>query len=298
MSSKLNKAVAITGGARGIGAATAQAFAARGARVAIGDIDAELAVKTANDIANETGATVVGFGVDVTDSTQFASFLTFAVDELGGLDVLVNNAGIMPTGEFLAESEAVSDRQFDINVRAVVTGSKLAGTRFKAQKSGHIVNVASMAGLAGIPGLAVYCASKFAVVGLGEALQQELAPDGIKVTTIAPSFVKTELIAGLTPTWLVRQLGLIEPSDVANAIVGAVADGHSGKVVLPSRSGLILKATSPLPDGVRVAIAKVMGLGDVMLHADEAGRAAYKARTETVPDKPAPSGRKPARSGR
>ena len=101
------KHIAITGGAQGIGAATARLFAERGHSVAIGDIDAELALKTAALIAADTGATVVGVALDVTDSKAFARFLKEAEAELGGLDVLVNNAGIMPTGRFLEDGDTV-----------------------------------------------------------------------------------------------------------------------------------------------------------------------------------------------
>ncbi|MGS2806032.1 SDR family NAD(P)-dependent oxidoreductase [Nocardia sp. MW-W600-9] len=170
--------IAITGGARGIGAATARLLAERGAAVAIGDIDAELATETAAHLATATRTEVVGLKVDVTDRVSFARYLDEVESALGGLDVLVNNAGIMPTGEFLDESDAVTDRQLDINVRGVITGSKLAGRRFALRGRGHIVNIASVAGVSAAPGVAVYCASKYAVVGLGAALHQELAPRG------------------------------------------------------------------------------------------------------------------------
>lgn len=283
MPSGLNKTVVITGGARGIGAATARAFASRGARVAIGDIDAELAAKTANDLANDTGSPVIGLGVDVTDPGMFESLLDAVVDELGEFDVLVNNAGIMPTGAFLDETDAVTDRQIDINLRGVITGSKLAGRRFVARRSGHIVNVASMAGLAPFPGVAVYCATKHAVVGLSTSIQQEFEREGVHVTAIAPSFVNTELVSGLTPSWIVRQIGFIEPEDVAKAIVDSVAKGKSGVKTVPNISGAILKVTSPLPDRVRLGLSRVMGLTEVMEHSDETVRAAYRERTESTP---------------
>lgn len=229
--------IAITGGARGIGRSTAEAFIARGAQVVIGDIDAELVGKTAAEIAERTGGRIVGLPLDVTDSGKFETFFDAAEAELGGLDVLVNNAGIMPTGPFLEESEKLSDRQLDINLRGVIFGSKLAGTRFARRGSGHIVNIASVAGVSAAPGVAVYCATKHAVVGLGSALHQELAPLGVQVTTIAPGFVRTELIAGLSPNKLIEQIGVVDPEDVAEAIANQVERGKGASRSCPSWAG-------------------------------------------------------------
>ncbi|MEV6071387.1 SDR family NAD(P)-dependent oxidoreductase [Nocardia sp. NPDC052001] len=279
------KKIAITGGARGIGAATARLLADRGAAVAIGDIDAELAAETAAQISAATGARVHGLKVDVTDRVSFEQYLDAAESGLGGLDVLVNNAGIMPTGEFLDESDTVTDRQLDINVRGVITGSKLAGRRFAGRGRGHIVNIASVAGISAAPGVAVYCASKYAVVGLGAALHQELAPKGVTVTTIAPSFVNTELIAGLSPNWFVRQIGFIEPETVAAAIAEAIAGRRGGFRTVPKIGGVFLRALMPLPENLRNSIYGALGLQHVTLNSDESVRAAYRERTE----KPTPA---------
>lgn len=274
------KRIAITGGARGIGAATARLLAERGAAVALGDIDADLVAETAARIAAATGARVIGLKVDVTERSSFETFLDDVEAGIGGLDVLINNAGIMPTGNFLDESDTVSDRQIDINVRGVITGSKLAGRRFALRRHGHIVNIASVAGISAAPGVAVYCATKHAVVGLGAALHQELAPKGVTVTTIAPSFVNTELIAGLSPNWLVRQIGFVEPEDVAAAIAEAIAGKRGGLRPVPKIGGAVLKALMPLPENLRNSIYGALGLQHVTLDSDESARAAYRARTE------------------
>jgi NAD(P)-dependent dehydrogenase (short-subunit alcohol dehydrogenase family) len=113
--------VAITGGARGIGRATAAAFVAAGAHVAIGDLDAY------GETAADLGPPAVGLPLDVTDRTSFRAFLDAAESELGPLDVLVNNAGIMPSGPFLDEDDAMTDRVLDVNLRGVLIGCKLAG---------------------------------------------------------------------------------------------------------------------------------------------------------------------------
>src|SRR5205814_2293901 len=118
--------VAITGGARGIGRATAAALIAQGARVAIGDIEASLAEQT----GTELGSGTIGLPLDVTDRDSFDGFLTTVEHRLGPLDVLINNAGIMPIGPFVEEKDATARRMVDINIHGVIFGSKLALERF------------------------------------------------------------------------------------------------------------------------------------------------------------------------
>ncbi|MFE6922850.1 SDR family oxidoreductase [Nocardia sp. NPDC057663] len=272
--------VAITGGARGIGRATAEAFLAEGATVVLGDIDVNLVEQTAAELSKSSGGHATGLGLDVTDPDSFEKFIATAEQDLGGLDVLINNAGIMPTGSFLDEPLAVADRQFAINVRGVIIGSKLAGKRFVAQGSGHIVNIASVAGLIGSPGVATYCATKHAVVGLGSAIYQELEPQGVAVTTICPSFVNTELIAGLAPNWLTKQIAFVEPTDIADAIIDSVVKKYSGQRVVPTTSGLAARMLAPLPERLRNQVSHILGAHSVIGDADQTKRAAYLERAE------------------
>ena len=184
-----DKMVAITGGARGIGRTTATEFAKAGAKVAIGDLDIELAEKAAEiDIGNATGAQVVGLPLDVTQQPSFEQFVNDAEAALGPLDVLINNAGIMPTGLFIDEEPWATDRIIDTNLRGVITGSRLAACRFVDRGSGVIINVASLAGVTGIPGLATYCATKHAVIGFSEALVAEMRNHGVAVTVVLPGW--------------------------------------------------------------------------------------------------------------
>ena len=155
------KVVAITGGARGIGKATAEALARKGARVAIGDLDADLAAQTADGLAGEA----IGLELDVTKRESFADFLAQVEERLGPLDVIINNAGIMPLGDFVDEDDATAHRMIDINLHGVIYGMKLALPGMLRRNTGHIVNIASQAGKAGFPGGATYCATKHAVVG-------------------------------------------------------------------------------------------------------------------------------------
>ena len=170
------KVVAITGGARGIGKATATALVRKGCRVAIGDLDLELAEKT----AAELGGGTVALPLDVTDRSSFAAFLDEAERQLGPLDAVINNAGIMPVTPFVEESEESVHRQIDINLHGVITGTQLAIERLRPRGTGYIVNLASQAGKAGIPGIATYSATKHAVVGLSEAVRTELRGDAEK----------------------------------------------------------------------------------------------------------------------
>src|SRR3712207_49244 len=179
---------AITGGARGIGKATAEAFVRQGMKVAIGDLDLDEAQRTADQLGGGT----VAFRLDVTDRESFAEFLDSAEQALGPVDVLVNNAGIMHVQRFDEEDPAWDVRQVDINVHGVLTGTRLAISRMKPRQKGHIVNIASVAGLAPGKGVATYVGTKHFVVGLSESVRLEVRDHGIDVSTICPAPVQTE----------------------------------------------------------------------------------------------------------
>ncbi|MGH2906973.1 MAG: SDR family oxidoreductase [Solirubrobacterales bacterium] len=230
--------VAITGGARGIGLATAREFTARGARVAIGDLDGD----ATEAVAAQIGPDAIGPPLDVTDRWSFEAFVANVEQELGPIDVLVNNAGIMPAGPFLDEADATSDAQIDVNLRGPIHGMKIVLPGMIERGRGHVVNVASMAGKAYVPGLAVYNSTKFAVVGLCEAVLDELDGTGVTITAILPTAVKTELISGLPA----KGLAAVEPEQVAKAIVDSV--GHRRPEVAVPRwfnAYPVLKALTP-----------------------------------------------------
>ena len=187
------KVVAITGGARGIGKATATALVRKGCRVAIGDLDLALAEQT----AAELGGGTVALPLDVTDRASFVGFLDETERQLGPIDVMINNAGIMPVTPFVEESEDSIIRQVDINLHGVITGTQLAIGRMGPRGTGHIVNIASQAGKAGMPGIATYSATKHGVVGLSEAVRAELRDTGLEVSCVMPTLVNTELTSGV-----------------------------------------------------------------------------------------------------
>jgi len=262
--------VAITGGARGIGRATAAELIAQGARVAIGDIDAPLAVKT----ASELGSGTIGLPLDVTDRESFAGFLDEVERQLGPLDVLVNNAGIMPVGPFLGEDDATAKRQTDINLQGVIVGTKLAVERFTPRGRGHIVQLASIAGKLGFPGGATYTATKHAVVGLTEALRAELRGTGIELHQVLPIGVNTELYSGVSGA---RGFKTAEPEDVASAIVELLQTGKF-EIYVPKAVGAIVRLKALMPRPVVDAIIRWTKGDQLLLAADPAARAAYHAR--------------------
>ncbi len=264
------KVVAITGGARGIGKATAKALVREGARVAIGDIDVELVERTATELGGEA----IALELDVTERASFARFLDETEKQLGPLDVLVNNAGIMPIGSFVAEDDATARRMVDINVHGVLFGMKEALPRMLEHGSGHVVNIASQAGKAGFPGGATYCATKHAVVGASEAVRAELRDTGIELSCVMPAIVNTELATGLKQA---RGIKTVEPEDVADAIVEALKRPYFD-VHVPRISGAIGKLIAVLPRRGREAVAQALGADRVLADADFGHRAGYEER--------------------
>ena len=264
------RVVAITGGARGIGKATAAALVREGASVAIGDVDLVLAQST----AEELGPSVRAYPVDVTSRPSFAEFLDSVERDLGPLDVLVNNAGIMPIGALLEEDDATAHRLVDINVHGVIYGMKEALPRMLARGSGHVVNLASVAGKAGFPHLATYCATKHAVVGLSESMRAELRGTEIELTCVMPSLVNTELTSGIRAG---RGVDKVEPEDVAAAIVGALREPRF-EVYVPRSVGRIKRFFDFMPRRVAEALGRVLDADKLMVQADMATRAGYERR--------------------
>ncbi|HKA66633.1 MAG TPA: SDR family oxidoreductase [Solirubrobacterales bacterium] len=262
------KVVAITGGARGIGKATATALVRKGCRVAIGDLDLALAEQTAAGLGGGT----IALPLDVTDRSSFEKFLEETERQLGPVDAVVNNAGIMPATPFVEESEDSIRRQLDINLHGVITGTQLAIKRLQP-RGGYIVNIASQAGKAGIPGIATYSATKHAVVGLSEAVRTELRGSGIEVLCVMPTVVNTELTSGVGQRWVKP----VEAEDVANGIVEAM-EVPRFDVFVPRANGVIYKVLALLPRGMREGLGRLMKVDKLMLDVDHGARRAYEER--------------------
>lgn len=247
-----------------------------GARVALGDVQQEAVRQT----AAELGAAATGHRLDVTDPAAFEAFLDDATAALGGLDVLVNNAGIMPIGPYLDEDAGLTRRSVEVNLIGAMTGTRLAGKRFAAAGAGHIVNIASVMGTVASPNAATYCASKYAVVGFSAALRQEWRGNGVKVTAICPGFVRTELIAGMSAPGLLNRLLVVDPPAVATAVARELARGASRTVFVPRTVGVISKAAAVLPTPLVDTGFRLSGGAKVTTELNRAKRAAYQTRLE------------------
>lgn len=264
------KVAVVTGGARGIGLATAKALVGAGAQVAIGDLD-EVVLK---DAATSIGAAHYG-RLDVTDPELYRAFLDDVEKQLGPIDVLVNNAGIMPVGHLHEESEAVARRMFEINVFGVITGTKRALESMLPRRTGHIVNVASMAGVVYAAGAATYVASKHAVLGFTETARLEYAGSGVEFTAVLPMFVNTDLTAG---TKGVPGVKTVEPEDVAAGILDALSKPRA-RVYVPKAGKTLAGAQHVMPRRVMEVLNSKLGGDKVFLDdVDQAARSAYEER--------------------
>jgi NAD(P)-dependent dehydrogenase (short-subunit alcohol dehydrogenase family) len=265
-----DKVVVVTGAARGIGAATARAIARDGARVALGDLDGDLAASVAADLRS-----AVGRKLDVTDHAGFAAFLDDVEDELGPIDVLINNAGIMPVASFHEESAESIGRQVDINLHAVVFGAQQALQRMRPRGQGHIVNVASVAGKGGFPGVVTYCTTKYGVVGLSEALHHELHGTGVDVSCVMPAIVRTELTDGVQDHWLIKTS---TPEQVAEAIVSALKKPRLD-VFVPRSLGPLNRSMALVPRKGQDWFLRAIGADRLLADAAHSpARAAYERR--------------------
>ena len=262
------KVVAITGAARGIGLATAQALSERGHRVAIGDLDAAEAEAAAGALPGEAA----GLELDVTDEDSFARFLDATAERLGALDVLVNNAGIMFVGPLDGAGYRGASKVLDVNVKGVVTGMHLAIPRLR--NGGHIVNVVSSSAWVAPPALSVYSASKHAARGLTDAVRAELRGAGIRVTAVYPGVVQTDLAVG---TSAARGGKMIEPREVGEAIAAAL-ERPRDEVFVPRSLGPLLRLYQALPPRGRRLFSRAIGLDALYTSVDPESRRAYEDR--------------------
>lgn len=271
MTKLAGRVIAITGAGRGIGAATATALVREGAKVAIGDIDLDVAEVTAKEIGGGT----IALPLDVTSPASVASFMDEVERALGPIDVYINNAGIMPLSGLLEESDETIDRIFAINTRAMIHGTREAARRMLPRGHGHIVNVASTAGKAGIAGSATYCASKAAVVQYTEGAYAELHPKGLDFSVVMPGITRTELTSGVEDMPAFRA---ITPESVAEGIVAAIIKPRF-EVYVPASARTVLNITRLLPFSAGQWIGKKMGADHVFMDAlDRPERSAYEAR--------------------
>ena len=187
------KVAFITGGASGIGLAMARSFAAAGMKVVIADIQAD-ALERARAELKGSNADVLAIELDVTDREAMARAADEAEAAFGNVHVLCNNAGVVAFGPLIDATYEDWDWVVGVNLHGVINGIQTFISRMKAHgEGGHVVNTASIAGQVALPGLGIYNATKFAVVGISETLVQELESDGIGVSVLCPGFVDTNI---------------------------------------------------------------------------------------------------------
>lgn len=245
---KLNgQVVVVTGGAAGIGRAISEKLAKVGARVAIGDRDAEAAAGTASEI----GAT--GYPLDVTDEHSYTHFLETVTAELGPVDVLINNAGVMWVGAFDTEPPSATDAMFAVNVGGVIRGVRLVAPTMRQRGSGHILTIASAASKLAPPGEASYAATKHAVLGYLTGVREELHGTGVTISMIMPGVVDTALAAG-TDTGAAK---LLRPDDVAKAVVKTLVKPQF-QTTIPSYVGPLVAGAGLLPQFARDLLLRQM----------------------------------------
>ena len=211
MSNIANKVVVITGASSGIGESTAKVLAQQGAKVVLGARRKDRIDAVVQDIS-ATGGKAIGFACDVTKRAEVEALIQKAVDNFGHVDVIVNNAGIMPIAPIEALKVDEWDRQIDVNIKGPLYGVAAALPHMQKQKSGHIINIASVFGIKMFaPGGTVYCATKAAVRALTEGLRMELHSQNIRCTMISPGAIATELAESSSD----------EATRISNALAGA-----------------------------------------------------------------------------
>lgn len=268
-----NARVLITGGARGIGAATAKLLAAHGARVWIGDVDEDACLHTAAEVG------VCGGRLDVTSAASWRDMLARIEtdsDAGGPLDILINNAGVMPLGAFEAETEQVRDLILDVNIRGVLNGMQAVLPGMARRGRGHVVNVASMAGMIPVPGMVTYNASKYAALGASLSARREYAGTGVAVSAVLPSAVRTELTSGAP---LGGGMPTVDADDVAAAI-WAVLRTRAARRSVPRWVAPAWSMTAFVPEWLQSLARRLIDDRRALTSIDTAARSAYIERVD------------------
>jgi len=230
----------VTGSARGIGKAIARALAEQGASVAVTDIEGDIAKTTAAELSKAFEVKTIAAPLDVTDAVGIDSLIKQIQTDLGGLHILVNNAGITRDGLLIRMSEDDWDRVLQVNLKGTFLCTRAAAKIMMRARSGKIINIASVVGMAGNAGQANYVSSKAGVIGLTKSTAKELAGRGIRVNAIAPGYIVTEMTQGLSEDITTEflkgiPLGIAgQPEDVASVVVflaSPASDYITGQVI-------------------------------------------------------------------
>jgi len=240
------KVAVITGGGSGIGRATALELARRGAAVVVADIREDGVAETVS-LISALGGTARARRVDVSHADEIEAMLAYSEQELGGIDILFNNAGITTAGGYPDGDPGAAQRVVDVNLRAVILGTQLVLPRLRRRGGGTIVQTSSMAAFVGFPPDPVYAATKAAVVFLTHSLAH-LAAEGIRVNCVCPGLVDTPLLrqstAGETPAWL-EGARMLQPEDIADAVLTLLCDDTMAGRVMQVMPGFRTLAEIP-----------------------------------------------------
>jgi len=245
------KTVLVTGGAAGIGRAVCEAFAAQGAYVYAADIN-EDGVKA---VAAKSAGAITPLRMDVSQQGDFQQAIVQIVADHGQLDILVNNAGIAVAGAFSDTSMDEIEKIMNINLWSVLYGSKLAYTQMLKQGHGHLVNVSSSGGMMPVPNQTMYSAIKHAVLGFSHSLREEAALKGIKVSTVIPGMVQSDLwdnavnIKDYNMKKNMQSTGLkpISAQDAAKAILAGIS-ANDRSIVFPAITKIIVRLYQLMPN--------------------------------------------------
>ena len=242
-----NKVSIITGGAQGIGEATALKFGREGAKVAVCDVNLPLAQAVADAIV-KAGGEALAFKVDVTSTQDIAAMVSAVMAKWGRIDALVNNAGILADSQLKKMTEEQFDRVIDVNLKGTYNCTRAVVDIMLAQGGGTITNASSIVGLYGNFGQTNYAATKWAVIGMAKTWAKELGPKGIRVNAVAPGFVATPILSSMPEKVIkmmeekvpLRRLG--KPEEIANAYAWLASDEASyvNGVVIEVSGGCVL----------------------------------------------------------
>lgn len=269
-----DRTVLVTGGGAGIGRGLAEELHRRGNRVVV----AGRRVEVLEDLCRENPG-IAYIELDVADAASVARAVERVLAEHPSLDVLVNNAGIMPLGRLADEPDAVTRRVLDINVYGVILGSKLALRRMLARGSGHVINVASLAGKTPMAGAATYCASKYAVLGFTDTLRMEYHGTGVEFSAVLPTFTNTELIAGTAKPRLLRNA---EPHEVAAAVADLILHPRP-EVAVTRIAGVLVDSQNFVPRRVSERLGRMLGVDHAFTDdVDPVARRSYEDRARGV----------------
>lgn len=264
----------VTGGARGIGLSIAQRLAREGVRVVIADLDGEAATRAAREI----GSGAQGFALDVAEFDEYLRVVTEVEQTIGPIDIVVNNAGIMPVGPLLGELRGVAEATMRVNFWSHYISYQVLAPRMIARGRGHFINVTSAAGAIHSPGLASYVASKHAATGFARSAREELVGTGVTISTVMPAAVRTQLVDGIPFKWW-EKLGIIPPGWVARDAVRTVRN-RPAVVGSPRGTVLALRLQHLVPEWLWLLGRRVVDADRTVGPVDRRARSEYDGRIE------------------